>query len=128
MALPSGPSRWRGPRWSDSSSAGRGHSTVAWSPPCPCFAVGPCSAPPDPSGRGAPDRCLPPPHPRHEDQATGLVLDQPLDQATLLTGQLAVAHPHVAQEHHVKLGELVQPGWKHLDVVLVASAHLAQPG
>ena len=49
-------------------------------------------------------------HARHEDQAAGLKLDQPLDQPALLGRQLAVAHAHVAQEDDVVLRQLVEPG------------------
>ena len=45
----------------------------------------------------------------HEDQAAGLVLDQPLEQPALLGGQLAVVQADVAQEDHVVLRQLVEP-------------------
>src|SRR6516225_9781534 len=56
----------------------------------------------------------------------GLELDDPLDQAALLAGELAVADPDVAQEDHVVLGQLVQARGELLDVVLIAAAGLAQ--
>ena len=75
---------------------------------------------------GVQQRELAPLPARHEDQAARLVLDQPLEQPALLGRQLAVVDAHVAQEHHVELRQLVQPGRELLDVVLVAAAGLAQ--
>ena len=78
---------------------------------------------------GVEQRELAPLHARHEDQPARLVLDQPLEQPALLGRQLAVVDAHVAQEDHVELRQLVEPGRELLDVVLVAAAGLASgPG
>ena len=57
-------------------------------------------------------RELPPLHAGHEDQAAGLMLDQPAQQAALLERELAVVEADVAQEHHVVLGEFFERAWE----------------
>ncbi len=63
----------------------------------------------------------------HEDEATGLVLDEAFEPAAFFGGELAVFLSDIADKDDIVLREFVEAFGKLLDVIFVAATGFAKP-